>query len=251
MQIMRLLCVASFGAAALFSAREAAAQDSRDVVIRLYRAGDTTASIRGATVTIDHSLEVGTTDSAGIVRVLDLDDGGHIIEVVVRGYQAFFDNFRVGPGMPQPLQFELLPIAASDTATTKGAKTELTFAAFETRRAKGEGKFFTRAQLEAASGRPLANLLGKDAGALIALGPNGESQLAVQSAAKTPCHSAVIRDGVRVYPFEKAVPPDLDKLFAEQFGGIELYSSAATVPAELREAATCGALVLWSRDAAR
>jgi hypothetical protein len=247
MQIMRALCLAFVGAAIL-SARVAEAQDARVVVIRLHRAGDT-VSIRGAVVTIDHSIEAGNTDSAGIVRVADLEDGGHIIEVVARGYQAYFDNFKTGPNIPQPIQFELLPVVASDTAKATGEKTQLTFAGFDGRRAKGQGKFFTRTQLDAASGRPLANLLKTDAGAFFVDGPRGESQLAMRSptGASAPCFSAVVRDGVRIYPFAKASPPNLDKIFAEQLVAIELYAGPATVPAELRGAAKCGALVLWSR----
>ena len=247
MRIVRFLFLASVGAVML-SAHVAGAQGSRDVTIRLHRAGDT-VSIRGAAVTIDHTIEAGNTDAAGIVRVPDLEDGGHIIEVVARGYQAYFDNFVTGPNVPQPIQLELLPVAASDTAKAKGQKTDLTFAAFNARRAKGQGKFFTRAQLDQASGRPLANLLKTDAGAFFVDGPHGESQLAMRSAAKTssPCYAAVVRDGVRIYPFAGANPPDLDKIFAEELAGIELYTRAATVPAELRDAATCGALVLWSR----
>src|SRR5437867_13134379 len=65
------------------------------------------------------------------------------------------------------------------------------------------------------------------------------------------CYAAVVRDGVRIYPFGGAKPPDLDKIFAEELAGIELYARSATVPAELRDAATCGALVLWTRDGAR
>src|SRR6185503_17898597 len=147
----------------MLSARLAGAQDSRTVVIRLHRAGDT-VSIRGAAVTIDHTIEAGNTDAAGIVRIPDLEDGGHIVEVVARGYQAYFDNFKSGANIPQPIQLELLPVAAADTAKTKGEKTALTFATFAARRTKGQGKFFTRAQLDAASGRPLANLLKTDAG---------------------------------------------------------------------------------------
>jgi hypothetical protein len=245
MRIVRALCLASLCAAVL-SARVAGAQGTREVLIRLHRAGDT-VSIRGATVTIDHTIEAGNTDAAGMVRVPDLEDGGHIIEVVARGYQAYFDNFVTGPNVKQPIQLELLPVAASDTAKAKGQKTDLVFAGFSARRAKGQGKFFTRAQLDQASGRPLANLLKTDAGAFFAPGPRGESQLAMRSAAKAPCFSAVIRDGVRIFPFPGASPPDLDKIFAEQLAGIELYARPATVPAELRDAATCGALVLWSR----
>jgi hypothetical protein len=65
--------------------------------------------------------------------------------------------------------------------------------------------------------------------------------------ASTPCYAAVVRDGLRIYPFTNASPPDLDKIFAEQLAGIELYAEAAKVPAELRDVARCGALVLWSR----
>jgi len=248
MRTVRFLCLAS-ACAMVLSARVAGAQE---VVLRFHRAGDT-LSIRGATVTVDHTIEAGNTDAAGIVRIPDLPDGGHIVEVVARGYQAYFDNFTTGPDVKQPIQLELLPIRASDTASVKGQKTDLKFAGFDARRAKGQGKFFTRAQLDAASGRPLANILKTDAGAYIALGPSNESQLALRSAASasSPCLSAVVRDGVRIYPFPGAQPPDLDKIFGQQLAGIELYARPAAVPTELRDAATCGALVLWTRDGAK
>lgn len=232
----------------VLSARIVKAQDTREVAIRLHRAGDT-VSIRGASVTIDHTIEAGNTDSAGIVRVPDLLDGGHIIEVVARGYQAYFDNFNSGASIKQPIQLELLPIPASDTAKAKGQSTDLKIAGFNARRTKGQGKFFTRAQLDAASGRPLANLLKADAGAFIVSGPHGESQLAMRSAssASPPCFAAVVRDGVRIYPFAGANPPDLDKIFAEQLAGVELYVRPTTVPGEVRDVGNCGVLVLWSR----
>ena len=135
------LTLAAIGATIL-SGHTAGAQDTRDVLVRLHRAGDT-VSIRGATVTIDHTIEAGTTDSGGIVRIPDLLDGGHIIEVVARGYQAYFDNFTTGASVRQPIQLELLPIPASDTARAKGQVTPLTFAGFNARRSKGQGKFFT------------------------------------------------------------------------------------------------------------
>ena len=251
MRPVRVLRLASL-VAAMLSADVAAAQDTREVSIRLHRAGDT-VSVRGATVTIDHSMEVGNTDSAGIVRVPDLLDGGHIIEVVARGYQAYFDNFITSATARQPIQLELLPIPASDTASVKGQKTALLLAGFDARRRKGQGKFFTRARLDAASGRPLANLLKADAGAFLVSGPHGESQIAMRAPGKSsaPCYAAVVRDGVRVYPFSSTTPPDLDKIFAEQLAGIEVYARPAGVPPELKDAATCGALVLWTRDAAR
>jgi hypothetical protein len=251
MRIVRVLCLA-FVVQAMLSAGVAGAQVSRDVTLHLHRKGDTT-SVQGAVITVDHTIEVPNSDAAGNTLAPDLDDGGHIVEVVAHGYQAFEDNFNVGAKVPQPIQLELIPVLASDTATAVGQKTALTFAGFDARRTKAQGKFFTRAQLDAASGRPLSGFLKTDAGANVVNGAGGTSELAMHSpaGASSPCFSAVVRDGLRIYPYTGATPPNLDKLFPEQFAGIEFYARPATVPAELHDAASCGALVLWTRDGAR
>ncbi len=225
-------------------APQANAQDSRTVVLRFRKAGDTVA-IRNAQITIDHTIDAGITDSAGIVRIPDLEDGGHIVEAVAKGYQAFFDKFTSGPGVTMPIDLEIL--AAAAMVKPKGQPTELQASGFAQRRALGQGKFFTLAQLKEADGRPLANFLKVDAGARIATGPNGESYLAASTPSGTaaPCYAAVVRDGLRIFPFESATPPDLDKIFTDDLTSVEFYSTAA--PAELREVAKCGVLILWRR----
>lgn len=240
MRIAKALYLASVAAVVLV--RTASAQDGV-LVLRFYKAGDKKVAVKDGTVTIDHSIEVGETDSAGIVRVEGLEDGGHIVELVARGYQAFFDKFVSGPRVPQPIEFEVLPVA--EAAKAKGQPTTLKLAGFEKRRAAAQGKFFTLAQLKAAAGRPLANFLKVDGGATIALGPKGESFAAL--AGQPGCFATVVRDGLRVYPFEGATPTDLDKLFTDDLAGIEYYARPTSVPADLKDAATCGALVLWSR----
>lgn len=230
-------------AAALLLAPDARAQDARTVLLRFRKSGDTVA-IRNAQITIDHTIET-TTDSLGIARVPDLEDGGHIVEAVAKGYQAFFDKFVSGPTAPTPIDLEILPIVAA--AKPKGQATELQAAGFDQRRVKGVGRFFTPAQLKAAEGRPLANFLKVDAGAFIASGPNGESLLASRAGSKpgAPCYATVVRDGLRIFPFESATPPDLDKIFTDDLSRIELYPGA--MPAELKGTPACGAMVLWSR----
>ena len=218
-----------------------ASQDAapRPVTLRFRTAGDTTV-IRGAVISIDHTIEAGTTDSLGIVTVPGLDDGGHIVEAVAKGYQAFFDNFMVRPNTPMPIEFEILAVV--DAPKPKGVVTALTVAGFEARRAKAQGRFFTLAQLKAADGRPLSNLLKVDAGGNLVMGPNNESFLAARGAPS--CRTAVVRDGLRVYPFESTLPPDLDKIFTDDLLGIEWYPKT---PPELSDAGACGALILWSR----
>jgi hypothetical protein len=230
--------------AGLLLARPTHAQDSRTVVLRFRKAGDTVA-IRNAQITVDHTIEAGVTDSLGMVSIPDLEDGGHIVEAVARGYQAFFDKFTSGPNVRMPIDLEILAVTVS--AKPKGQATGMLVTGFDRRRAQAQGKFFTLAQLKAADGRPLANFLKLDAGALIATGPNGESFMASRTAprAPTPCYAAVVRDGLRIYPFESANPPDLDKIFTDDLASVEVYAGA--LPAELRGASNCGALVLWSR----
>ncbi len=106
----------------LLLAPPATAQDARTVVLRFRKAGDTVA-IRNAQITIDHTIEAGVTDSAGMVRIPDLEDGGHIVEAVARGYQAFFDKFTSGPNIRMPIDLEILAVVA--TAKPKGEPTEL------------------------------------------------------------------------------------------------------------------------------
>lgn len=248
MKIAHALCLASAAAGMLLSTLHANAQDARTVVLRFRKARDTVA-IRNAQITVDHTIDAGITDSAGIVRIPNLDDGGHIVEAVARGYQAYFDKFTSGPSVRMPIDLEILAFEVA--AKPKGQPTSLRAAGFAQRRALGGAKFFTLAQLTAASGRPLANLLKVDAGAFIATGPHDESYLASRARAgtppraTTPCYAIVVRDGLRIYPFEGASPPDLDKIFTDDLASVEFYSSA--VPAELRDASACGALVLWSR----
>jgi hypothetical protein len=249
MRIVRIVCLACAGIAIL-SAHRADAQDARDVVIRLHKAGDT-VSIRNAPVTVDHIIEAGTTDSTGRVRIPDLEDGGHIVEAIATGYEGMFEAFKSGPDVKQPIEFEM--IAVPPRAKPKGQMTELRFADFDRRRIRAVGTFVTHAQLDKATGRPLSNYLKIDVNAPIVAGPHGESFVASDSQANSssPCYAAVVRDGLRIYPFASANPPDLDKIFAEDLAAVEFYRRAALVPAELKDASTCGALVLWTRDGNR
>ncbi len=245
MRIAHALYLVS-AAAGMLAARPAHSQDARTVVLRFRKTGDTVA-IRNAQITIDHTIEAGNTDSLGMIRVPDLDDGGHIVEAVARGYQAYFDKFTSGPNVRMPIELEILAVEVA--MKPKGQPTELTVAGFDQRRAKAQGKFFTLAQLKAADGRPLANLLKVDAGAAIATGPRGASVLAAGAAPSDggACYAAVVRDGLRIYPFESATPPDLDKIFTDDLTGVEFYARASLAPAELKDVASCGALVLWKR----
>ena len=196
-------------------------------------------------ISLPARVPVDVRDPGGHARRQHLPVGSGPRAGFAHGYQAFFDKFTSGPNVRMPIDLEILAFAPP--TKPKGHPTELRASGFEPRRTAHQGKFFTLGQLKAADGRPLANLLKVDAGAFIATGPNGESFLAsgAKPGAPAPCYAAVVRDGLRSYPFESNSPHDLDKVFTDDLMGVEFY--AATAPAELREASVCGALVIWNR----
>ena len=99
-RIISLTCAA----VAVFLARPVQAQD---VLIHLHKLGDT-LSIKNAPVTIDHTIEAKT-DTNGIARIPDLEDGGHVIEATAPGYLYLFDNFNSGSRIKQPIEIEMFP----------------------------------------------------------------------------------------------------------------------------------------------
>jgi len=99
-RILSLACAAM----ALFLAHPVQAQD---VLIHLHKLGDT-LSTKNAPVTIDHTIEART-DTNGIVRIPDLENGGHIIEATAPGYLYLFDNFNSGSNIRQPIEIEMFP----------------------------------------------------------------------------------------------------------------------------------------------
>ena len=168
------------------------------------------------------------------------------------GYQSIFDNFDSGPTSGNRSRSRWRPTSHRPDVL-KGPKTGLHFADFDRRRARGEGTFFTRAQLEGATRAAARQCPEGRCGTRRWYRGRATARRCVGGAGERaePCYAAVVRDGVRVYPFEGANPPDLEKIFAEKLAAVEFYPRPALVPAELRDASTCGALVLWSRGGGR
>src|ERR1051326_6121686 len=110
MRTPRILSLAG-AAAAVFLAHPAQAQD---VLIHLHEVGDT-LSVKNAPVTIDHAIEART-DTNGIARIPDLEDGGHVIEATAPGYLFLFDQFNAGSNIRQPIEVEMYPDNGKSTA---------------------------------------------------------------------------------------------------------------------------------------
>lgn len=148
-------------------------------------------------------------------------------------------------------------------------------AGFHERRALGLGRFFDRAELERFANSRLPGVLSRAPGVDVRLG-RGAKAWAVSSRAPGPgkcafcrddaaevldaadraagagvaCYMDVYLDGVLVYDSASRKTPlfDLNRVDLGEIEAIEVYTSAAQVPARFnRTSGGCGVIVLWTR----
>lgn len=115
---------------------------------------------------------------------------------------------------------------------------------FDFRRARGNGVFITKEQIEARGTHQLSNVLRGQRGIEIVRGRNGRSTLRfAQWRGKPNCEPQFWLDGRLTRNAE------LDDFPASEIEGIELYDGPATTPGEFIRGPIigCGTIVLWSK----
>lgn len=115
---------------------------------------------------------------------------------------------------------------------------------FDFRRARGNGIFLTRQQIEARGTQQLTTILRAERGVEIVRGRNGRDVLRfAQWRARPNCEPQVWLDGHHARSFE------LDDLPASEVEGIELYDGPASTPGEFIRGPiiSCGTVVIWTR----
>lgn len=115
--------------------------------------------------------------------------------------------------------------------------------AFEARRKQGFGHFITRGQIEKRNPILLSDMMRSVPGALLI--PDGyRSVLRFARNGRTNCPPQYFVDGIQVTGF------NIDDMPVVDVEGVELYSGAATLPAEFNKYAStvaCGAVIIWTR----
>ena len=125
---------------------------------------------------------------------------------------------------------------------------------FEERRVAGFGRFLSRAELAKEENRRVAEVLSQIGVRVVrtngtrafAGGGRGPSTRGAMAA----CLSDVYLDGVLVYGSRRGEQPfSVNQLNVMDLGGIEYYSGNSQTPSKFnRSGASCGVLVLWTRD---
>lgn len=146
--------------------------------------------------------------------------------------------------------------------------------AFERRKALGTGRFLMEADLVHDQSRPLADvvrrlpgaLIARDKGAAYLASSRGTATLEAQPAMRLPdsrplrrglCPMSVLLDGVPVYrgvgPKNASAPDpeppfDINQIATRDILAMEFYAGPAQVPAELNSTGTgCGMLLIWTK----
>ncbi|MEP6692209.1 MAG: carboxypeptidase regulatory-like domain-containing protein [Gemmatimonadaceae bacterium] len=230
-------------------------------------------AITGATATLAELARSVLSGLRGEFRFSNVPPGTYTLTVQQIAFAPATARVTVATGEMLELDVTLDPRVQMLAETRVTAKeTSVKLQGFEQRRAAGIGSFFTRATLDSAAARAvtLSELLRRHVSAAheVMNQKNGALYVALARGTGTfrlpradpfdptspvGCFSQVIVDGARIYaPAAGATSmpaPDLRNLHLETLSGVEFYSGPATTPMEFGgTAATCGTLVVWTKD---
>jgi hypothetical protein len=195
------------------------------------------------------------TSKTGTVALFFLPDSGSLIRIQKIGYQPTTMVVAISPADTVPITV-LLSRVAQALPTVVSKETGRKFfspglQAFETRRRLGVGRFITDEELRKSDNRKMTEVL-RSAGVTVQCGKRGPPCFAVSNrqSGKTAlsigsCGFDLYLDGAHLADSER----DVDKMQVEDYGGIEIYSGAATIPAEYNmTGSSCGVILLWTRE---
>jgi hypothetical protein len=207
---------------------------------------------------------VTRTDTLGRYRLAGIPHGTTVLEFRAIGYrrgelQVVLDPDRTvevpeGAFAMSPVPVQLEPVVV--TGESPGMSRRLRD--FERRRAHGSGTFLTREDLERKGGNPQkpTDVISRIPGFRVMTNLNygglhprlgiDTRRYVIEARRRGNCSPIVFLDGIYIGSTDSF---DMDNLFnLAEFGAIEAYSGASSVPAELnRTGSACGVLAIWTR----
>lgn len=230
----------------------------------------------GAEAVITRLQRTVVTDSLGRFRMKDLPTGVHLVVVRAIGFKAESSTVEIQRDDVLSLEVRLEHSDATKlpervvTAPAEGAPAKLV--EFNERRVAGTGHFIDRSQLAKAEGgmRQTGDVISLIPGVVVRRGSNkiwvatgravsascafcrapGLNPADFAAGARPACFMDVYLDGVMV--FDSRTPGnglfDVNTIQPEHIAGIEVYTSAAQIPAKYnRTGGGCGVLLIWTR----
>lgn len=245
---------------------------------RVTTSDSTRVPVAGAEVVIPRLQRTAASDSLGRFRLKDLPTGVHLVVIRAVGFRA--ESSTVSLQKDDVLSVDLRLRRSEATAlperivTAPGERPNAKLVEFNERRVAGTGHFIDRTQLVKAEGgmRQTGDVISLIPGIVVRRGSNRiwvatgraiSNSCAFCSGEKSALHPADFAAGARpacfmdVYldgalVFDSRHPGnglfDVNVIPPEHIAGIEVYTSAAQVPAKYnRTGGGCGVLLIWTR----
>ena len=274
MRVLRYAGVALGAALLLLLPRGVTAQG--EISGRVTTSDSARVPVVGAEAVITRLQRTAVTDSLGRFRMKDLPTGVHSVVIRAIGFRAESSTVEIQHDDVLSLEVRLHqsgPTALPErvvTAAEERAPAKLM--EFNERRRLGTGHFIDRSQLAKAEGgmRQTGDLIATLPGVVVKRGSNkiwvaagravsascafcrapGLNPADVAAGARPACFMDVYLDGAMV--FDSRAPGnglfDVNSIQPEHIGGIEVYTSAAQIPAKYnRTGGGCGVLLIWTR----
>jgi len=209
----------------------------------------TGTGIRGAELHVVDTDIRATSDSVGRFVLPGVWPDDVFVAVRRLGFAAGTTSVRVRPGEQTAADFVITMLGvqlANESVVADATRGKM--ASFNARRERGVGAFLTRADIEKHQPGKLSDLLRRVAGVTFSTPSFGQPKTVhMERSVGSPmgCVVQLYADGLP-YPngFIDDFPP-------ETIEGVEIYRSSSELPAEFRTRdATCGLIVLWTRDPA-
>ena len=255
-------------ALAIVTARAAAAQTSTLFGTVRDSAG---AGVVNARVAVPQLNLAVATDSLGIYELTGITPAVHLVVVTRPGFLPDSVELAFAADKSYRHVFNLTrSVATLETVETTAEATVAVapaLRAFEARRAKGIGHYWTSADFENQNNRKLADFIGRVPGVRIARGSSGQAWVErgrgpaglrpaqragivdEASGAAQSCFAVVYLDGLVVYSGRNREPLfNINDLDISTLAGVEFYPSAASIPPDFNgPRSACGALAIWTR----
>jgi len=273
------ICRLFFVAAMLLASIGQVVSAQGEISGRVSAADSARPPLRGAQASIGKLGRTAVSDSSGRFRLKDLPAGEHLVVLRAVGFKA--ESTWVTIDRDEVVSWDVVLARATGTVlperviTAPGERAPAKLVEFTERREAGVGHFITRDQLAKAEGglRQTGDIISQIPGVRVRRGSNKiwvasarttksgkcafcpASVLELDKAdlaagARPACFMDVYIDGALVYDSRHPENGlfDVNTVSPAHIAGIEVYSSAAQVPAKYnRTGGNCGIVLIWTR----
>lgn len=204
--------------------------------------------VDGAVVNLIGSGYGAITDSTGNFRIPQTWAGTDTIEVRYIGYEPSKTPVDLVPNEVSRITLLLSQTVvrvADLVVEVRQTRRSRNLLGFVERMGRGFGEFYTPRDIQMRNPRIPSDLFRGIPGVQVGRIQYGKAQVTIGRGSRLGCPPAVYLDGV----YQAGM--DVDDIPAEDLGAVELYKSMTDTPMEfMRSSSTCGAIVIWTPDAA-